>query len=263
MTALSYLNRFSARASLCAIFLLQGLSLSQAATEVHYVSLSSDELTQEQAQENYQSAIEAFGALKIYRCMSLLEGILKTQPDHNDAIRLRARCLTLSGRAVEAIDGLKKLSLKLTVKVYSSNSSLLGVRDPQDTSKTLFPLQPGDEVEISNYSLEGKNSRGQAIPQGKYLYVTRLKKAGTAEWLIAKGVVFADSMTPTSSDQVAHRELSIYTPLDTGATGLNSIELNSIDRAFPRYFYRSPELDAHQMQRQLLIDRGSLDHELF
>jgi hypothetical protein len=263
MTTLFYLHRLSACASLHAIFFFQGVSLAQAAAEFHYVSLHSDEQTQEQARENYQSAIEAFGALKIAGCMSLLDGILKTHPDHADAIRLRSRCLTLSGRAVEAIDDLKKLSLKLTAKVFTADASLLGVRDPQNTSKILFPLQTGDEVEISDYSPEGKNSRGQTIPKGKYLYVTRLKKKGTEEWLDAKGVIFADAITPTSIDQVAHRELSISYPLDTGATRLNSIDLNSIDRAFPRYFYRSPELDIRQMQQQLLIDRGNLNLKLF
>lgn len=296
MTTLSYLYRLSACASLCATFLLQGVSLSQAgegqpklhclaigiqgdletqakhpdridfpkarfarqdatkfidalqkttATEFRYVSLNSDELTQEQVRENYQLALEAFGALKIDRCMSLLEGILKTKSDHTDAIRLRARCLTLSGRAVEAIDELKRLSLKLTAKVFTADASLLGVRDPQNTSKILLPFRTGDELEISDYSPEGKNSRGQTIPRGKYLYVTRMKKEGTEEWLDAKGVIFADAITPTSRDQVVRQTQSSQQPF-----GSATIRTNSIDRVIPKSHYRSLELDAQQKELQ-------------
>lgn len=215
------------------------------ATEFRYVSLNSDELTQAQARENYQLAVEAFGALKIDRCMSLLEGILKTKPDHTDAIRLRARCLTLSGRSVEAVDDLKRLSLKLTAKVFTADASLLGVRDPQNTSRMLFSFQPGDELEISDYSAEGKNSGGQTIPKGKYLYVTRVKKEGTEEWLDAKGVIFADAITPTSIDQVARQTQSSQQPFGSG-----TIRMNSIDRAIPESHYRSPELDVQQMELQ-------------
>lgn len=49
------------------------------ATEFRYVSLNSDELTQAQARENYQLAVEAFGALNV-RCF-------KNRPMHESARR--------------------------------------------------------------------------------------------------------------------------------------------------------------------------------
>ena len=119
------------------------------------------------------------------------------------------------------------------------------MRDPQNTSRMLFSFQPGDELEISDYSAEGKNSGGQTIPKGKYLYVTRVKKEGTEEWLDAKGVIFADAITPTSIDQVARQTQSSQQPFGSG-----TIRMNSIDRAIPESHYRSPELDVQQMELQ-------------
>jgi hypothetical protein len=66
-------------------------------------------------------------------------------------------------------------------------------------------FQEGDVIEIKDFSPEGKNSSGATIPKGKYLYVSRIKKKGTDNWVDAQGVVFADVIKPTSIEQVAER----------------------------------------------------------
>ena len=150
-------------------------------------------------------ALEAFGLLEITQCIHLLNNVIEVIPNHTEAVRLRALCYALSGQELQAIEELKKLKRTLIAKVSSSDPNLLGVRDPQNTSKTLFDFQEGDKIEITDFSPEGKNSRGETIPKGKYLYVSRIKRKGTDNWVDAQGVIFADAIKPTSIEQVAER----------------------------------------------------------
>jgi uncharacterized caspase-like protein len=177
------------------------------ASEFRYVSFNANEFSyeQQQAMEKYAMALEAFGALEINQCISLLNNVIEVIPNLTEAVRLRALCYTLSGQELQAIDELKKLTRTLKAKVFSKDSNLLGVRDPQNTAKKLLDFQEGDVIEIKDFSPEGKNSSGATIPKGKYLYVSRIKKKGTDNWVDAQGVVFADVIKPTSIEQVAER----------------------------------------------------------
>lgn len=177
------------------------------ASEFRYVSFNANEFSyeQQQAMEKYAMALEAFGALEINQCISLLNNVIEVIPNLTEAVRLRALCYTLSGQELQAIDELKKLTRTLKAKVFSKDSNLLGVRDPQNTAKKLFDFQEGDVIEIKDFSPEGKNSSGATIPKGKYLYVSRMKKKGTDNWVDAQGVVFADVIKPNSIEQVAER----------------------------------------------------------
>jgi len=209
--------------------------------EFRYVSPNPSELSYEkqQAIEKYALALEAFGSLEITQCIHLLNNVIEVIPNHTEAVRLRALCYALSGQELQAIEELKKLKSTLIAKVSSSDPNLLGVRDPQNTSKTLFDFQEGDVIEITDFSPEGKNSRGQTIPRGKYLYVTRMKKEGTEEWLDAKGVIFADAITPTSRDQVARQTQSSQWRIR-----ITTSRIKSIERAIPWSHYHPPALNA-------------------
>ena len=153
------------------------------------------------AMEQYSLALDAFGLLEYGECIERLTKVLEALPNHEEAIRLRALSYGLSGEVVKAIDDMKKLQSSLKAKVFASDSSLLGIRAPNNTQTILFDLQPGDWVEIVNYSSEGKNSRGEILPAGKYLYVSRLKRKGSEEWIDAKGVIFADAIRLQSQEQ--------------------------------------------------------------
>lgn len=152
------------------------------------------------AMEQYTMALDAFGLLEYGECIERLTKVLEALPNHEEAIRLRSLCYRLSGEVVEAIDDMKKLQSSLKAKVFASDPSLLGIRAPNNTQTILFDLLPGDWVEIVNYSSEGKNSRGEILPAGKYLYVSRLKRKGSEEWIDAKGVIFADAIRLQSQE---------------------------------------------------------------
>ena len=177
------------------------------ASEFRYVSFNPNEFSyeQQQAMEKYAMALEAFGSLEISQCINLLNNVIEVIPNHTEAVRLRALCYTLSGQELQAIDELKKLTRTLKAKVFAQDRDLLGVRDPQNTGSTLVEFEQGDLLEVTNYSSEGKNSKGATIPKGKYLYVSRMKKKGAEDWIDAQGVIFADAIKPTSIEQVAER----------------------------------------------------------
>ena len=177
---------------------------------------------QQTALEQYSMALDSFGMLEITNCIDLLTKVLEVMPNYVEAIRLRALCYTLSGDEVKAIDDMKKLGGSQKATVFATDSSLLGIRDPKNTQTTLFELNPGDWVEIVNYSSEGRNSRGEILSAGKYLYVSRLKKRGNDEWVDAKGVIFADAIRPSTEEEVAQRIQN--SQREFGSAGINSKE---------------------------------------
>lgn len=160
---------------------------------------------QQMALEQYSMALEAFGLLEINNCISLLDRVIEAVPNHTEAVRLRALCYTLNGQEIRAIQELKKLSRTLKAKVYASESTLLGVRDPKEVSQLLVAFNQGDVLEVVNYSSEGTNSSGDLLPAGKYLYVKRLQRQDSQEWIDVDGVVFADAIKPTNMEQVVQR----------------------------------------------------------
>jgi len=160
---------------------------------------------QQMALEQYSMALDSFGMLELNNCIDLLKRVLEVMPNYVEAIRLRALCYTLNGDEVNALEDMKKLRRTLKARVFADESSVLGIRDPKRVDNVLFDLSPGDSLEISNYSNEGTNSRGEKLPAGKYLYVSRLKKKGTEEWQDAKGVIFADAIKPGNMEELAQR----------------------------------------------------------
>lgn len=160
---------------------------------------------QQMALQQYELALDAFAILNINSCISLLDRVTEVLPNHTESLRLRALCYTLTGQEIKAIDELKKLSRTLKAKVYASESTLLGVRNPTNVSQSLASFSQGDVLEIVNYSGEGTNSSGEVLPAGKYLYVKRLQRQDSQEWIDVEGVVFADAIKPTNIDQVVQR----------------------------------------------------------
>ena len=156
---------------------------------------------QQMALEQYSMALDSFGMLEITNCIDLLTKVLEVMPNYVEAIRLRALCYTLNGDEVKAIDDMKKLRRSLKVGVFAEEA----IRDPKNTQNELVKFGPGDSIEIQNYSNEGKNDRGEILPRGKYLYVSRLKKKGNEEWVDAKGVIFADAIRPSTEEELAQR----------------------------------------------------------
>jgi hypothetical protein len=172
-----------------------------------YVSFDAKSFSYEQqmALEQYSMALDSFGMLELNNCIDLLTRVLEVMPNYVEAIRLRAVCYTLNGDEVNAIEDMKKLRRTLKASVFANDSGVLGIRDPKQTSNVLINLSPGDSLEIANYSNEGTNSRGEKLPAGKYLYVSRLKKKGEEEWQDAKGVIFADAIKPRDMNELAQR----------------------------------------------------------
>ncbi len=172
--------------------------------QFRFVSFDSKAFSHEQqmALEQYSMALEAFGLLDIGNCIALLNNVIAAMPNHTEAVRLLALCYTLNGQEIKAIQELKKLSRNLKAKVYTSNSNYLGVRDAANVQQSLMPLSSGDVIEIVNFSGAGTKSTGEAIPEGAFLYVSRIQKQGIGDWVDVNGVVFSEAIKPTTVEQV-------------------------------------------------------------
>jgi uncharacterized caspase-like protein len=153
---------------------------------------------QQQAHEDFGRALEAFSLLDIGSCIEFCTSVINELPAHREARKLRAICWSLSGKTVDAIKELQSISKPLKARVYSNSQSSLGLRAADNPNRVIAPFEKGDVLEISTYS-----AASSADAEGKYLFVSRMRKKGTDEWMDASGIVLADIIKPqTDNDRI-------------------------------------------------------------